>query len=90
MQKRNQIEEELKQMLIRNNQGHLVKVLEECASDKLEGLVDQVKGIDYEQIKGLSELTKKVDGVSEQKMHDQINPLMKYQQLKNIDKQEYM
>ena len=73
--------EEVKKLLMENNQEHILTYLEKCKNQ--EALIDQLSRLDFEQLKELYETTKKPVEIEE----SQIEPI-KYVDKNKLQKEE--
>jgi len=53
--------EDIKEILIKNNQEHILKILELCDEKQKEKLIEQVKSIDFKQIKELYNISQNLN-----------------------------
>ena len=68
--------EDIRNLLIRNNQEHILKILELCNDSQKENLIKQIRSIDFKQVSSLYSISKKLnDGSSISNRNSEIEPI---------------
>ena len=78
---------EIEDLLINNNQEHILKMFNLCNAEQKQNLLDQVKNIDFNQVSDLYNISKELNsGSSKLDQNNAIEPI-KYVDKYNVDKE---